>query len=130
MGVWAPTLFTDWLREIDDNLELFRLSPEKWVCFAKMKLIGKAKLHLQNMKQLSNRRRQSPIIVWVEMKKKLKERYIPFFYQVELLDDWNGLRRGSEPVVEYIKKVDEFKIWSGILEDETATLSRFGKKNY
>lgn len=62
MGVWAPTLFMDSLREIDDNLERFRLSPEKRVCFVKMKLIGKAKLHLQNMKQLSDRRCQSPII--------------------------------------------------------------------
>lgn len=53
----------------------------------KMELIGRAKLHWQNVELLLKRRRQPPITDWIEMKENLKEKYLPFSHQAELLDD-------------------------------------------
>ena len=120
-GRLDPKAFTDWIREMDHFFEWYNLSDDRKVRFAKMKLIGRAKLFWQSTEQ----RRQPPVTDWVEMKEILKEKYLPQSYQGDMLDKWNNLRQGSKPATEYVAQFEEYLMRCNIREDERMTLSRF-----
>ncbi|XP_038985543.1 uncharacterized protein LOC120111737 [Phoenix dactylifera] len=124
-GRLDPKVFSDWLHEMDHFFEWYNLSEGKRVRFARMKLLGRAKLFWQDTEQLLARRHQPAITDWVEMKEKLKEKYLPLSYQADLLDRWNNLRQGSRTATDYIAQFDEFMMRSNIAEDERMILSRF-----
>lgn len=56
------------------------------VQFAKMKLIGQARLYWWIVECQSQLRRQDPINQWDEMKENLKEKYLPLLYHLRLMD--------------------------------------------
>ncbi|GFZ11294.1 hypothetical protein Acr_22g0006920 [Actinidia rufa] len=77
----TPKFSNDWFSEIDHFFDWHKLSNDKKVRFAQMKLIGRAKLSWQTIEQLLARRNQPAITDWVETKEKLKEKYLPLSYQ-------------------------------------------------
>ncbi|GFS43514.1 hypothetical protein Acr_00g0085550 [Actinidia rufa] len=117
-GRLDPKAFTDWTREMDHFFEWYNLSDDRKVRFAKIKLISRAKLFWQSTEQ----RRQPPVTDWVEMKKILREKYLPQSYQGDMLDKWNNLRQGSKPATEYVAQFEEYLMRCDIREDERMTL--------
>ena len=95
------------------------------VGFAKMKLVGQAKLHWGNVKRRRERSREGPVLFWIEMKELLREKYVPLSYKQRLLDQWHTLRQGSMTVTEYIAKFDEYMMRCDVDEDPAVVLSRF-----
>ena len=70
----------------------------------------------------------SPLITdWLEMKGVLSRNYLPSTYRSSLLKEWDRLKQGTTPVVEYIEKFKEFKRRIRIVEEEVVTLNRFKK---
>ena len=47
-GLLDPKAFTDWVREMDQFFEWYKLSNDKKVRFAKLKLVGQDKLFWQS----------------------------------------------------------------------------------
>ena len=78
-GQRNPTKFLDWLANMDHYFEWY-MSEERWVRFAKMKLVGQAKLYLTNYERLMTRGNRAPVISWDEMKETPKEKYVPTTY--------------------------------------------------
>ena len=56
------------------------------VRFAKMKLVGQAKLYWTNVESQIERLDHEPINHGDEKKEKLKEKYLPFSYKQKLVD--------------------------------------------
>ena len=107
-GQLDPTKFLDWLADMDHYFEWYDMSEERRVRFAKMKLVGKAKLYWTNYERLMTRGNRAPVISWDEIKEVLKEKYVPTTYRQRMLDQWQRLTQGSRPVSDYISKFDEF----------------------
>jgi len=59
------------------------------------------------------------------MKLKLQEKYIPTSYKQRLLDQWQRLTQGNQPVSEHIKKFDQFLVRCGEDKSDAIVLSRF-----
>ncbi|KAK8926104.1 hypothetical protein KSP39_PZI018936 [Platanthera zijinensis] len=101
-GRLDPKAFCDWLLDMDHYFEWYDMSDVRCVRFAKMKLIGQAK-----------------------MKERLKEKYLPASYRDQLFEQLQNLRQGTLTVAEYMARFDELIVMSDISEEPIATASRF-----
>lgn len=81
------------------------MSDSRKVRFAKMKLIGQAKLLWTKIEIQVERTGGEPIVLWAEMKEILKEKYVFLPYQQCLLVKWQALHQESMLVTEYIAKL-------------------------
>ncbi|KAL3821482.1 hypothetical protein ACJIZ3_007387 [Penstemon smallii] len=102
-GQLNPKVFLDWLADMDQFFTWYDMSEARQVRFAKMKLVGQAKLY------------------WINTSREV----CPLSYHQQLLDKWQSLRQGSMSVTEYISKFEEFMLRCNVTEDASVTLSRF-----
>jgi len=56
---------------------------------------------------------------------KLREKYLGWFYEQRLLDQWYILRQNNKTVSEYIDQFNEFIRRCNIVESEAVIISRF-----
>ena len=110
---------------MDHYFEWYGMSENRQMRFAKMKLVGQAKLFWTNTERKIERVGRAPIIDWYEIKERLKEKYLPLSYRQKLFDQWQSLRQGSMFVADYIAKFEEYMMRCDIHEDPLVTLSRF-----
>ena len=75
-GVLNPSTFLDWLTDMDHYFDWYTMREDRHIHFAKMKLIGHAKLYWNNQERLQ----RTLITTWQEMKEALKEKYLPKSY--------------------------------------------------
>ena len=66
---------------MDHYFEWYDMNDERKIRFAKMKLLGQAKLYWSNHERLMNRGGRAPVGTWDEMKLILKEKYVPTSYK-------------------------------------------------
>ena len=59
-GTLNPSTFLDWLADMDHYFDWYAMSEDRRIRFAKMKLIGHAKLYWNNQERL----RRNPITTW------------------------------------------------------------------
>ena len=90
-GQLDPTHFLDWLSDMDHYFEWYNMDDERRIRFAKIKLLGSAKLYWSNHERLMRRGGRAPVTTWDEMKIILKEKYVPTSYQQRMLDQWQRL---------------------------------------
>ena len=126
-GVRNPQVYNDWVQQMEHFFEWYELSEDRNVRFAKMKLVGRAKLHWNSVVNHLRKTRQPPVTLWEEMKAKLNENYFPVSHQGNLLDQWHDLRQHNRSATEYVEQFEEYKIRSNANEDEPIILSRFRK---
>ncbi|KAF3956400.1 hypothetical protein CMV_018465 [Castanea mollissima] len=126
-GCLDPWVFTDWLRQMEKFFDYYHWAENRKVRYARMKLIGRADLFWEDLEETLRRRREPPIIDWMEMKDALSRNYLPPTYRSSLLEEWDRLRQGTAPVTEYIEKFKEFQRRIRIVEEEVVTLNRFKK---
>ena len=65
---------------MDHYFEWYDMFNKRRVRFAKMKLLGQAKLYWSNYERLMARENHAPVINWEKMKKILEEKYVPTTY--------------------------------------------------
>ena len=74
-----------------------------------MKLIGRVDFFWKDLEDTFRQRHEPPITDWLEMKGALSRNYLPSTYRSSLLEEWDRLKQGTAPMVEYIEKFKEFK---------------------
>ena len=121
-GCLDPWVFTDWLRQMDKFFDYYHWAENKKVRYARMKLVGRADLFWEDFEDTLRRRHEPPITDWLEMKGVLSRNYLPSTYRSSLLKEWDRLKQGTAPVVEYIEKFKEFKRQIRIVKEEVVTL--------
>ena len=85
-GQLDPQIFLDWISDMNYYFDWYNMSDERWIRFAKMKLVDKARQYWANVGKLMNLKRQEPVQTWDEMKLKLQEKYLHVSYKQCLLD--------------------------------------------
>ncbi|KAG5557605.1 hypothetical protein RHGRI_007755 [Rhododendron griersonianum] len=124
-GKVNPTLFHDWLASIEEYFDWYDMADDRRVRFAKMKLVGLAKIWWMGVEGDIRRLGQPPIGTWQEMKAKLREKYMPSNYHEKLCEQLIELKQNNMSVAEYMQKFDELKMRSQVTEDSSQTLARF-----
>jgi hypothetical protein len=66
-----------WIRDMDRFFEWHNLSDNRKFRFAKMMLIGEAKIYWRDVDDYLEMRGKPPITDWIKMKQKLQEKYLP-----------------------------------------------------
>jgi len=62
---------------------------------------------------------------WEEMKKTLKEKYLPEYYRNRFLDQLHKLRQGDICVQDYIAKFENLTLYYDLREYRSHTITRF-----
>ncbi|KAK8929046.1 hypothetical protein KSP39_PZI017906 [Platanthera zijinensis] len=124
-GRLDPKAFSDWLLDMDRYFDWYDMSDDRCVRFAKMKLVGQAKVYWISVERALERDGYYPITRWDDMKERLKDKYLPASYRDQLLDQLQSLRQGTLSVAEYMARFDELVVRSDISEEPIATASRF-----
>ena len=83
-GSLSAEVLLDWISELDKYFENEEVSEDKRVKFAATKLKGHALLWWDSVQADRKKMNKSPIRLWSRMIAKLKGRFLPKDYQVEL----------------------------------------------
>ena len=124
-GKVHATQFVDWLAAIEEYFNWYDMADDRRVRFAKMKLMGLAKIWWTGVEGDIRRMGLPPISTWEEMKAKVREKYMPTNYYDKLCDQVINLRQNNMSIAEYMQKFDELKTRSQMVEESRQTLARF-----
>nr|XP_051214445.1 uncharacterized protein LOC127332209 [Lolium perenne] len=97
----------DWLRTIENNLEVAGVSDDEKVLFATHFLSGPARAWWENVKAIQA---EGHVINWEEFKAKFRKTHIPSGLIKLMKDKFMNLRQGSMSVVEYMDKFTTLSI--------------------
>ena len=81
-GCRDPKVYLDWEKEMDQYFEWNDMSEQRKYQIAKFRLVRQAKLYWEHDEWLD----RLPIATWMDMKLRLRERYLPLFYHQRILD--------------------------------------------
>ena len=79
-GSLDPNKFLNWLIEIEDYFEYHQLEDDRQVGLARMKLEGQARNFWRNQERLFRRQFRDQSITWADMKRFLRDQYLPLSY--------------------------------------------------
>ncbi|KAJ0981035.1 hypothetical protein J5N97_009290 [Dioscorea zingiberensis] len=82
--------------------------------FTKMKLVGPAKRYWLKVEHDLANMDEPPITSWVEMRHKLKEKYLPTYHKRRLHTDWLNLRQGPSTNCEYMNRFEDLASRCGV----------------
>ena len=115
----------DWEAGLDEYFEWYQLPEGCRLQFAQMKLTGQARIYWRNTQATMERRHESAITSWAEMKSRLRDKFVPACYRPMIIDEWQHLCQGEGTVAEYIARFDDLMIRCNLDEKPVATLTRF-----
>src|SRR6185369_13909397 len=108
-----PLEADDWLRTLDNNLEVAVVGENEKVLYATHYLAGPARAWWETTKALQQ---AGHVINWAEFKEKFRKKHIPSGLIERKKDEFCRLRQGSKDVVGYL---DEFTDLSRYAPDDT-----------
>ena len=73
-------VFSNWITSIEEYFDWYGMADDRQARFAKMKLVGLAKVWWSGVENIIRRIGQQPINTWQEMKIKLQRKYMPTNY--------------------------------------------------
>ncbi|XP_049414722.1 uncharacterized protein LOC125877483 [Solanum stenotomum] len=124
-GTRDPDLYLDWERQVEAIFDCHNYSEGKKV---KLVVVEFSDYAASWWKKLARDRLQEelpPIATWAEMKRVMRKRFIPSYFQRDLQSPLQHLKQGSMSVDEYFKSMDMSMIQANCMEEEEATIARF-----
>ena len=109
-GKINPTTFLDWIMSIEDYFDWYAIPKNRKVCFVKAKLKEATRLWWYNIENQLHRMDQPPIDIWNEMKLKMKEHFLPTYYEQLLYTKLFSLKHDTKSIEEYTKEFHELSI--------------------
>ncbi|KAH7865207.1 hypothetical protein Vadar_003673 [Vaccinium darrowii] len=124
-GSLDPSVFIDWLHSLEDYFDWCGMTDEKKVLFAKMKLVGSAKVYLQGVQRDQTLLGEAQFTRWDDMRLKLKEKYLPTSHRKQLMNQWLNLKQGSLSVGDYIAQFEVLMLRCEVHEEPWIRITRF-----
>ncbi|KAH0776517.1 hypothetical protein KY290_007928 [Solanum tuberosum] len=124
-GTRDPDLYLDWERRVEAIFDCHNYFEGKKV---KLVVVEFSDYAASWWKKLARDRLQEelpPIATWAEMKRVMRKRFIPSYFQRDLQSRLQHLKQGSMSVDEYFKSMDMAMIQANCMEEEEATIARF-----
>ncbi|KAH0716684.1 hypothetical protein KY285_012715 [Solanum tuberosum] len=124
-GTRDPDLYLDWERQVEAIFDCHNYSEGKKV---KLAVVEFSDYAASWWKKLARDRLQEdlpPIATWAEMKRVMRKRFIPSYFQRDLQSRLQHLKQGSMSVDEYFKSMDMAMIQANCMKEEEDTIARF-----
>ncbi|CAA7049974.1 unnamed protein product [Microthlaspi erraticum] len=120
-----PDVYLDWERKCEITFNRHNIADINRVKLAAMEFKYYA---LSWWKQVETARAYSgayEISTWGEMKRVMRQRFVPIHYQRELHSKLRKLTQESKTVEEYFQEMEVMMLRANVIEDREATMSRF-----
>eukprot|EP00253_Pinus_taeda_P031257 PITA_31257 len=124
-GSLSEDVLLDWVSELDKYFENEENGEDKRVRFAVTKLKGHVALWWDSVRADIRRMNKLPIRKWPRMVAKLKGRFLPKDYQVELYRRVQNLRQKGMTVQEYTEEFYRVNSRAGYTEDTPEKIGRY-----
>ncbi|KAH0639201.1 hypothetical protein KY285_035787 [Solanum tuberosum] len=124
-GTRDPDLYLDWERRVEAIFDCHNYSEDKKVKLAVVEFSDYAASWWKNLARDRLQEELPPIATWAEMKRVMRKRFIPSYFQRDLQSRLQHLKQSSMSVDEYFKSMDMAMIQANCMEEEEATIARF-----
>ncbi|XP_074321438.1 uncharacterized protein LOC141657945 [Silene latifolia] len=124
-GSTDPEDCLDWERKIERMFEFKEIDDEKRCKYAVLKLSRNASLWYENLKADRARGGKEKMNSWESLKRKLRKRYIPNNYRIDLFRKSAELMQGSMSIAEYITEFEKLAMLCEVDEIEEQKMARF-----
>eukprot|EP00253_Pinus_taeda_P003992 PITA_03992 len=124
-GSLSADVLLDWLSEVNKFFEFEETSEDKQVKFAATKLKGHASLWWDSVQAERRRLNKQPIKKWARMEAKLKEKFLPKYYQIMLYRQVQNLKQRGMTVREFTEEFYKLNLRAGHVEDTSEKTTRF-----
>ena len=123
-----PKAFIDWVHEMNRFFDWHKLSDDRKVRFAKLKLISRAKFFWQS----TEAQRRKPITDWTEMIEVLSNKYIPHSYQdrlasMEQKKNLEAMQKSKNQIIEVLEQIEN--ISNELREIKMKRMQQFKKES-
>ncbi|XP_049394740.1 uncharacterized protein LOC125859038 [Solanum stenotomum] len=124
-GTKDPDLYLDWERRVEAIFDCHNYSEGKKVKLAAVEFSDYAASWWKKLARDRLQEELPPIATWAEMKRVMRKRFIPSYFQRDLQSRLQHLKQGSMSVDEYFKSMNMAMIQDNCMEEEEATIARF-----
>jgi len=124
-GSLSANVLLDWVSELDKYFENEEINEDKRVRFAVTKLKGHAALWWDSVQADRKRMKKLSIRKWPRMVAKLKGRFLPKDYQVELYRRVQNLRHKGMTIKEYTEEFYRVNLRAGYTNDTPEKTARY-----
>ncbi|KAH0712202.1 hypothetical protein KY289_008161 [Solanum tuberosum] len=122
-GTRDPDLYLDWERRVEAIFDCHNYSEGKKVKLAVVEFSDYAASWWKKLARDRLQEELPPIATWAEMKRVMRKRFIPSYFQRDLQSRLQRLKQGSMSVDEYFKSMDMAMIQANCMEEEEATIA-------
>eukprot|EP00253_Pinus_taeda_P019816 PITA_19816 len=115
----------DWISSLDKYFDYEEVDDKKKVKFAITRLKGHATIWWDELQTSRTRKEKSKIKQWDKMVSKMKAKFMPKYYQLNIFKQLHNLRQKGMSVKEYIEEFYRLTIRVGHAEDDMEKVSRY-----
>lgn len=116
-GWLEPKIFFDQLADLNSYCECYNVLGTQCICFIRIKLLVPAKQHWQSVQSNLKHLVKEPIILWVEMKQQLKQKYLPIYQKKQLIDQQINPKLLFPSVIDYLACFKELQLRCNVKEE-------------
>jgi hypothetical protein len=120
-----PEAYLIWELKVDKIFRLHNYSEQKKIVMAALEFNGYALIWWEQMLNDREEVGQGAVRSWVEMKRKIRARFVPKHYRHDLFDKLQNLKQGSLNDDEYYKEMEKAMIRANVYEDEERSIACF-----
>jgi len=118
-------VYLDWEMKVEQLFACHRVSEERKVPLATLSFQGNVMYWWTSLERDRRLHREPPIEYWNYLRKALRRRHIPSYYNRELMDKLQRLQQRTMSVEEYRQKMELYIMRASIRENESTTIARF-----
>ncbi|XP_068639380.1 uncharacterized protein [Aristolochia californica] len=120
-----PEVYLEWEKKMELVFDCHNYSEFKKVKLTTIEFTDYAIVWWDQLPINRRRNGQRPIENWDEMKKVIRQRYVPSHYYRDLYLKRQGLNQGNRSLYDYYKEMEMAMIRANVDEDREATMARF-----
>jgi len=117
--------YLDWEMKVEQLFACHKVSEERKVPLATLSFQGNAMNWWIALKRERHLHKDPPITYWNDLRRALRCRHIPSYYNRKSMDKLQGLHQKNLSVEEYWQKMALYIKRAGINEDNHTTIARF-----
>jgi hypothetical protein len=121
-GHYNPDAYLSWELELEQRFSCLNYPEERRVSAATCEFTSFASVWWSEYCRLNH---ANPPTTWTELKRAMRTRFVPPYYQRDLLKKLTRLEQGKHSVEEYYQELQTGMIRCGVVEDTAALLARF-----
>ncbi|KAL9260332.1 hypothetical protein AKJ16_DCAP04304 [Drosera capensis] len=124
-GKSDPEAYIEWERKVDFVFDCNEYSDERKLKLVVVEFTDYAIVWWDKLVTSRRRNGEDPITTWTQLKRTMRNRFVPDYYYRDLHQKLQCLTQGTKTVDEYHKEIEMMLIRADVNEDRETTMARF-----